>query len=243
MSWASTWPAFDSVRRAGLTTVTSRRAALQSLGAGLFLLPVLSLGRPRAAYGIGGILPALDQPAPDFRLPGVAPLGEPIIAAGSGRSPVAEQQVAGADDGVEEVSLGLEDFRNQWLVLYFYPRDFTSGCTLEARGFQRDLDQFRRRGASVVGVSADDSSEHASFCGSEGLRFPLLSDPGGSVSQRYGSWIAPFSQRHTFLIDPEGILRARWSAVRPTGHSREVLAELERLQQGGSVEAAGGGQA
>lgn len=223
--------------------MTSRRAALRSICSGVCLLPVISLGRPGEAYGIGGILPALDQPAPDFRLAGVAPLGESSVAAGALRSPAADQRVPAAEDGVEEVTLGLEDFRNQWLVLYFYPRDFTSGCTLEARGFQRDLDQFRRRGARVVGVSADDSSEHASFCGSEGLRFPLLSDPGGSVSQRYGSWIAPFSQRHTFLIDPEGILRARWSAVRPTGHSREVLAELERLQQGGSVEAAGGGQA
>jgi peroxiredoxin Q/BCP len=82
----------------------------------------------------------------------------------------------------------------------------------------------------VVGVSADDVEEHASFCDSEGLVFPLLSDPGGTVSQRYGSWIAPFSQRHTFLIDPDGVIRARWVAVRPQGHSREVLDELSRLQ-------------
>ena len=80
------------------------------------------------------------------------------------------------------------------------------------------------------GVSADDVADHASFCDSEGLVFPLLSDPGGAVSQRYGSWIAPFSQRHTFLIDPKGVLRARWVAVRPQGHSREVLDELSRLQ-------------
>ena len=122
------------------------------------------------------------------------------------------------------------DFAGRWLILYFYPKDFTSGCTLEARGFQKDLGAFHRRQAEVVGVSADDAEAHISFCGSEGLAFPLLSDPGGAVSRAYGSWIAPFSQRHTFLIDPAGILRARWSAVRPSLHSQEVLTELARLQ-------------
>ena len=83
-----------------------------------------------------------------------------------------------------------------------------------------------------MGVSADGLEEHASFCTSEGLAYPLLSDPGGVVSRRYGSWIPPFSQRHTFLIDPDGVLRARWVAVRPAGHSREVLEALTELQQG-----------
>jgi peroxiredoxin Q/BCP len=83
----------------------------------------------------------------------------------------------------------------------------------------------------VAGISADDADSHSRFCGSEALAFPLLSDPGGRVSKAYGSWIAPFSQRHTFLIDPSGTLRARWTAVRPSGHSQEVLAELRQLQQ------------
>ncbi len=126
---------------------------------------------------------------------------------------------------------GLEDFRGHWLILYFYPRDFTSGCTLEARGFQRDRQAFAAAGAEVVGVSADGQEEHASFCQSEGLGYPLLSDPEGRVSRAYGSWIAPFSQRHTFLIDPEGVLRARWVAVRPAGHSQEVLTALRDLQE------------
>jgi peroxiredoxin Q/BCP len=95
------------------------------------------------------------------------------------------------------------------------------------------LEDFRGRGAEVVGVSADDVEQHASFCDSEGLVFPLLSDPGGVVSRRYGSWIPPLSQRHSFLIDREGVLRARWTAVRPSGHSREVLGELSRLQAAG----------
>jgi peroxiredoxin Q/BCP len=129
-----------------------------------------------------------------------------------------------------ETTLSLSDWAGRWLVLYFYPRDFTGGCTLEARGFQQDLEAFHRAGADVVGISADDPDSHASFCTEEGLVFPLLSDPGGSVSRSYGSWIAPFSQRHTFLIDPKGILQARWVAVRPVGHSQEVLNALRGLQ-------------
>jgi peroxiredoxin Q/BCP len=184
-----------------------RRDLLALLG-GLALTPLI---RARPALALGGTLPAADQPAPAFALNGVAP---------NRRQPAT----------IRDIRLSLGDFAGRWLVLYFYPKDFTSGCTLEARGFQRDLDAFHRLDAEVVGVSADERDSHSSFCGSEGLAFPLLSDPGGAVSRRYGSWIAPFSQRHTFLIDPDGILRARWTAVRPSGHSQEVLRELERLQ-------------
>ena len=126
--------------------------------------------------------------------------------------------------------LNLADFQGKWLVLYFYPRDFTGGCTIEARGFQKDLASFSAANAAVVGVSADDAESHADFCSSEGLAFPLLSDPAGTVSRAYGSWIAPFSQRHTFLIDPSGILRSTWVAVRPSGHSAEVFTSLRELQ-------------
>lgn len=177
------------------------------------LLVLLGSGwvAPRAD-ALGGTLPELDQPAPAFRLDGVVP--------GSG------------EVGVRRQRLQLSDFGGRWLVLYFYPKDFTEGCTLEARGFQRDLERFHERHAEVVGISADDGDAHASFCGSEGLAYPLLSDPTGEVSRLYGSWIAPFSRRHTFLIDPQGLLRARWTAVRPAGHSHEVLAELDRLRAG-----------
>ena len=172
------------------------------------LAPIGLLGKPRQAFALGGTLPELDAPAPPFRLEGVAP----------------------AKGKAVEATVALEDFAGQWLVLYFYPKDFTGGCTLEARGFQKDLAAFQAAHAAVVGVSADDPDSHASFCSEEGLAFPLLSDPGGEVSRRYGSWIPPFSQRHTFLIDPQGVLRQRWVAVRPTGHSAEVLAELQRQQ-------------
>lgn len=167
------------------------------------------LGFPRQAFALGGVLPALDQAAPAFALDGIQP--------GAGATPAAAH-------------LGPADFAGRWLVLYFYPRDFTSGCTIEARGFQRDLAAFHQRGAEVIGISADSAESHERFCGSEGLTYPLLSDPGGVVSRAYGSWLAPFSLRHSFLIDPEGVLRARWTAVRPAGHSQEILAELDRLQ-------------
>ena len=81
-----------------------------------------------------------------------------------------------------------------------------------------------------MGISADSADSHAEFCGSEALAYPLLSDPGGAVSRLYGSWMAPYSQRHTFLIDPDGILRESWVGVRPLGHSQEVLAALQTLQ-------------
>lgn len=192
-----------------------RRELLRhTFSAGAFAILGL-LGRPRQAFALGGALPPLEAAAPDFELPGIAPdpgapAGEPQVRSGR---------------------FSLADFQDRWLVLYFYPKNFTGGCTLEARGFQRDLERFHAAGAEVVGVSADDPDSHIAFCSEEGLAFPLLSDPGGLVSQRYGSWLAPFSQRHTFLIDPSGLLRARWLAVRPVGHSQEVLEELKRQQR------------
>ncbi|MEX1316730.1 MAG: peroxiredoxin [Synechococcaceae cyanobacterium] len=194
-----------------------RRLVLRTALLGAFITGGTALMRPARALAIGGTLPELDSAAPDFRLPGVAP-----PPAGNG-----------APGRAVPTELALADFAGSWLVLYFYPRDFTGGCTLEARGFQLELGAFQQAGARVVGVSADDPDSHASFCSEEGLAFPLLSDPGGLVSRRYGSWIAPFSQRHTFLIDPDGLIRARWTGVRPSGHSGEVLAELRRLQAQG----------
>lgn len=172
------------------------------------------LVRPERAGAMGGTLPEIGQPAPVFDLDGVAP---------------------GADGRVREAHLGGEAFRGRWLTLYFYPKDFTSGCTLEARGFQRELASFHSLNAEVVGVSADDAEAHLSFCSSEGLAYPLLSDPGGLVSRRYGSWLPPFSARHTFLIDPDGVLRSLWTAVRPAGHAQEVLTELQRIQNSGDA--------
>src|SRR5262245_46868838 len=84
-------------------------------------------------------------------------------------------------------SMGLKDFRGKWTVLYFYPKDFTGGCTMEAHNFQRDLAKYEQAGAVIVGVSVDTPESHKSFCAKEGLNFTLLSDPDGKVSEQYGS--------------------------------------------------------
>ena len=124
----------------------------------------------------------------------------------------------------------LSDWRGEWVVLYFYPKDFTSGCTIEARRFQQDLPKYEEIGAEVVGISADSVSSHREFCDSEGLRFTLLSDPGGEVSTRYGSWLGEMALRNTFIIDPEGVLQTVYPIVTPSMHSKEVLDELSSLQ-------------
>jgi thioredoxin-dependent peroxiredoxin len=172
--------------------------------AGLVLLIVGVLHLlPSPAYAMGGKLPLLDQPAPNFTL--------------------ATQTTDG--------SVSLSDFRGEWLVLYFYPQDFTSGCTIEARRFQQDLPLYRQRQTQIVGVSSDSVASHADFCDSEGLKFPLLADESGQVSKAYGSWLGGRSARHTFIIDPESRLRQVFLGVNPLVHSQEVLAKLVELQE------------
>ncbi|MBW4633951.1 MAG: peroxiredoxin [Iphinoe sp. HA4291-MV1] len=155
------------------------------------------------ADALGGKLPAINQPAPDFTLP------------------------TNTGDG----KLSLSDLRGQWVVLYFYPKDFTPGCTIEARRFQQDLPKYIEKKAQIVGISADDVDSHAEFCDSEGLKFPLLADTTGTVSKAYGSWMSFISVRHSFIIDPQGILRETFVKVSPAIHSKEVLARLDELQK------------
>lgn len=154
------------------------------------------------ATALGGKLPAVNQPAPEFTL------------------------LSNTGDG----EISLSDYRGQWVVLYFYPKDFTSGCTLEARRFQQDLSKYLSRNTQILGVSADDVDSHAEFCDSEGLKFPLLADTDGGASKIYGSWLGYMSVRHTFIIDPDGILRETFVGVNPAIHSTEVLARLDELQ-------------
>ena len=155
------------------------------------------------ALALGGTLPELGQPAPEFTLP--------------------------TNTGDGEISLS--DYRGQWVVVYFYPKDFTSGCTLEARRFQQDLAKYGDKHTQILGISADDIDSHAEFCDSEGLKFPLLADTTGDVSKAYGSWLKFFSMRHTFIVDPEGTLQAIFTGVKPAIHSTEVLARLDELQK------------
>lgn len=129
----------------------------------------------------------------------------------------------------------LQEYRGKWVVLYFYPKDFTSGCTLEARNFQQDLTQYERFNAVILGVSVDTAQSHKDFCAKEGLSFKLLSDPEAQVSTQYGSLMdykgAKLSARNTFLIDPQGKVAKVFLGVQPSGHSAEVLSTLTSLHK------------
>jgi peroxiredoxin Q/BCP len=132
--------------------------------------------------------------------------------------------------------VSLHDFKGKWVVLYFYPKDFTSGCTVEAHNFQRDLAQYEAKNAAIVGVSMQDENSHQQFCTKEGLSFKLLADTKSDVSGQYDSvmnmGVAKLSARHTFLIDPQGKVEKVWLDVKPANHSEEVLAALTQLQSG-----------
>lgn len=135
----------------------------------------------------------------------------------------------------ENKPVSLHDFKGKWVVLYFYPKDFTSGCTVEAHNFQRDQAQYDARKAAVVGVSMQDPDSHQKFCTKEGLSFKLLADTDSHVSSAYDSvmnlGVAKLSARHTFLIDPNGTVQKVYTDVKPEKHSEEVLAALTELQK------------
>ena len=128
----------------------------------------------------------------------------------------------------------LSDFKGKWVVLYFYPKDFTSGCTMEAHNFQHDLASYVKADAVILGVSVQDASSHKSFCAKEGLQFKLLADTDHKVSEEYGSLKdyhgMTLSARNTFIIDPNGKIVKVFEDVNPQGHSQEVLAALSGLQ-------------
>src|SRR3989475_4765824 len=130
--------------------------------------------------------------------------------------------------------LSLRDLRGKWVVLYFYPKDFTSGCTREAHNFQRDLLQYEQKNAIILGVSVQDEVTHQKFCAKEGLSFKLLADTKYEVSSSYGSLVnlcvAKLSARHTFLIDPAGIVRKTYLNVNAEKDSAEILAHLTEFQ-------------
>jgi peroxiredoxin Q/BCP len=164
-------------------------------------IAVIFVSSDAPALGLGGPQLPLNEPAPNFTLP--------------------------TNTGDGEISLS--DYQGQWVVLYFYPKDFTSGCTLEARRFQQDLPKYQAKNTQILGVSVDDVESHQEFCDAEGLKFPLLADTTGKVSKMYGSLLSGMSLRHTYLIDPNGILRERFLGVRPAIHSAEILESLDEL--------------
>ncbi len=135
----------------------------------------------------------------------------------------------------EGTPISLTQFRGKWVVLYFYPKDMTSGCTIEAHNFQRDQAKYDALNAVVLGVSVQDVKSHQEFCTKDGLTFKLLADPDHKVTEEYGSLknygIAKLAARHTFLIDPQGKIVKEYMDVDPNNHSEEVLAELTAAEK------------
>jgi len=131
--------------------------------------------------------------------------------------------------------VSLKDYRGKWLVLYFYPKDQTPGCSREAHNFQVDQPKYAERNAVVLGVSVDSVDSHKKFCAKEGLNFKLLADTDHTVSRVYGSLtnlgVVKFAARNTFLIDPDGKIAKAYTSVDPSKHSQEVLVELDVLEK------------
>ena len=172
------------------------------------ILVVLLAG---AALSIRGIaddtaMPQAGQTAPNFTLP--------------------------SQDGTPT---SLDSFRGKWVVLYFYPKDMTTGCTIEAHNFQQDISKYQQLDAVVVGVSVDSTDSHKEFCAKEGLSFKLLSDQEKKVVVQYGSlgdhMGVKIANRNTFLIDPQGKIVQVWTGVKPSEHSQQVLAALNGFEK------------
>ena len=128
----------------------------------------------------------------------------------------------------------LSDYRGRWVVLYFYPKDNTPGCTVEACKFRDDLPTLRTLGVEIVAVSVGSAESHARFAERHSLAFPLLADIGGAVAKAYGSlWsFGPikFSRRHTFVIDPQGKIARIYRNVKPNEHSRQVIEDVKAMK-------------
>ena len=153
------------------------------------------------AHADDSTMPAVGQLAPTFTLP--SQTGEPI---------------------------SLDSYRGKWVVLYFYPKDMTTGCTIEAHKFQDALPQFEAKNAVILGVSVDSVDSHKQFCTKDALTFHLLADPDHKVVSAYGS-LGGFvgitmANRNTFLIDPQGKIAKEWVKVNPNTAASDVLAAL-----------------
>lgn len=129
----------------------------------------------------------------------------------------------------------LGDYDGQWLVLYFYPKDDTPGCTAEACSLRDARDDLAAQGVQIVGVSKDDPSSHEKFKAKFSLNFTLLSDPEGKVIEAYGAWGPKMFgrlgiQRKTFIIDPSGHVVKVYGRVTPVGHGEQLLSDVKQLQ-------------
>jgi peroxiredoxin Q/BCP len=173
----------------------------------LFVLAAVSvLAVAVTVHAADQSMPAIGQVAPGFTLP--------------------------SQDGSQ---ISLDSFRGKWVVLYFYPKDMTTGCTIEAHNFQRDQAKYDADNAVIVGVSVDTPDSHKQFCTKEGLTFRLLADPEHKVVDEYGSLghfgAMTIASRNTFLIDPHGRIVKEWTRVDPAHHSEEVLAALDEFKK------------
>jgi peroxiredoxin Q/BCP len=140
-------------------------------------------------------------------------------------------------EGPEGKPISPADFRGNKLVLYFYPKDDTSGCTAEAQAFSELAGEFEKAGTWILGVSKDDMKSHSKFTEKYGLKVPLASDPDGSVCEAFGTWVEKSMygrkymgiDRSTFLIDRDGVVKRVWRKVKVTGHAEEVLQAAREL--------------
>lgn len=129
-------------------------------------------------------------------------------------------------------NIDIKEFRGKWVVLYFYPKDGTTGCTIEAHNFQQDISKYEAAKAVIVGVSVDSTDSHKDFCAKQGLTFKLLADTNKKVVDEYGSLGGNgVASRNTFLIDPSGKIVKVWTRVNPNAHSKEVLEALETMSK------------
>jgi peroxiredoxin Q/BCP len=137
----------------------------------------------------------------------------------------------------EGTNISLNQYKGKWVVLYFYPKDQTAGCTIEARNFQKDMSKFDADNAVVLGVSVDSVKSHQAFCAKDGLHFKLLADPGTNVVKEYGSlgnyMGIKMAKRNTFLINPQGKIVKVWTGVDPNHHSTEVLNAIQSMKKNG----------
>jgi thioredoxin-dependent peroxiredoxin len=159
-------------------------------------------------------------------------------AADSKDAPQAGQMAPGftlpSQDGSD---ISLDSFHGKWVVLYFYPKDGTPGCTREAHNFQQDLPKYEAKNAVILGVSVDSTDSHKEFCAKQGLSFKLLSDQDKKVVSEYGSlgdyMGVKIAKRNTFLIDPQGKIVKVWTGVDPSDHSQQVLSALDGFEKKG----------
>lgn len=165
-------------------------------------------------------IPRLNQPLPDFSLPAAVP---------------------GTDGAIEETTITPADFRGRPLVLFFYPKDATCGCTIEVCGFRDLYGELQEVGAAIVGVSRDTVRSHRRFIENQNLPYPLAADPGATLIKAWGLLIngtmygKPVTKvlRTTFVVDGAGVVREIYEKVAPAGHAQEVLEAVRRVTETG----------